>query len=207
MNIRQKWYIRKILMIYLIPLIVVIISFSPSVLAVTYPTDYGLNCAPVAQKTWYWLSTWQKCPYCDYNYGNDYIGCQWCWAASYTSAINYKKNMNYMIWDIVSTAQQTSVENISCAAGYGSTLPGLLNNHFGINSAYVSGKPTSGTVKSQLYTYHNPLLSCGAGHMTEIWGYHSAADFYIEIMDPWYGQNREELFSSWTMSGYDRVAS
>jgi len=197
---RRTRQLRLLFSIYCVPIILALALLSTTVFAV--PTQYSLSVSSVAQKIWYNNPSWVRCANCPTNY----IGCNWCWAATYTSGINYKKQTNWPIWDIVETKQGTSL--IRCEGATTSTLPSLLNSTYGINSVFYNYKPSTSTITTNIYSSHNPLYSSNGSHATLVYGYYDdGSNFYIEYMDPWYPGFYEVDYSVWGSVKFIKIAT
>jgi hypothetical protein len=157
---------------------------------VAYPDSCSTNVPLRAQKVYYVSGLgWIRCGGCPANM----IGCQWCWAACYSSAISFLTEY-HSILEVVDEAKG----QIICESAYITDLPGLLNNPFGINSTYSSGKPSESSVEQCIYDQHPILINVG-GHAVLLYGYwHDGSDFYIGYMDPWDPSWEEHKYSTWS---------
>ncbi len=181
----------------IILVISVVLIWSGTVFA--YPSEYFLDVERISQKqdTHY---GWIQCGNCPAGM----IGCNWCWAAVYASAIRYQTT-----YDNILASGVCHVDKLQyiCEGEYAYVLDDNMDNFFGTNSTYYSGDPSSSTIMSSIYNGNDPIFLGGYGHATLIYGYiNYGSDFYVCIMDPWYPSWAEFEIDTYDGSCYVKIA-
>jgi hypothetical protein len=136
-----------LLQTFILILLLILIS-SNTVFA--YPSEYFLNVEKIAQKQTT-QTGWIRCGGCPAGK----IGCQWCWAASYASAIRYQTT-----WDTIlaSGVCQVVEGSIICMGETAADIIDDVDPFFGTSSTLYSGDPSASTIRSSIYNGHDPIF-------------------------------------------------